>query len=219
MRSIKNSSPVICQDFAVCLIPPNRGDRSDPYSPRGAQYHDSGLNIALFRKSLRMDEFNLSIRRMANIFQCAILEQRDVPEFLWESEDAQTVERLSRTQLLPLMERFQVITTNVCDFDKWEGAPDVWPWEWPQHPNYILPGETQCDLCGEKACNCITNILPRHLPRTDVEDGRILRAVAVEGVLAYRKDQVLGELTGEFVPLGSNHDCWSIDFLRPSTGQ
>jgi hypothetical protein len=34
-------------------------------------------------------------------------------------------------------------------------------------------------------------------------------------VLAYRKDQILGELTGEFVPLGSNYDCWSIDFLRP----
>jgi hypothetical protein len=207
----------ICQDFAVCLIPPNRGDRSEQRSPRGAQYQDSELNIALFRKSLRMDEFNLSIRRMANIFQCAILEQRDVPEFLWESEDAQTMERLSQTQLLPLMEQFRVITTNVCDFDKWDGAPDIWPWEWPQVPNLVPPADTQCDLCGENTCDCITNIWLPNLPRTEVEepDGRVLRAVAAEGVLAYRKGQILGELTGEFVPLGSYHECWSIDFLRP----
>ncbi|KAK4107060.1 hypothetical protein N656DRAFT_561513 [Canariomyces notabilis] len=94
---------IVCQDFAVCLIPPNR-DQSDSRSPKGVQYQDSGLDIALFRKSLQTDEFNLSIRRMANTFQRAILEQRDVPEFLWESEDAQTLERLSPKQLLPLME-------------------------------------------------------------------------------------------------------------------
>ena len=206
----------ICDSFdgLLCLIPSNRWDgESLQISGRVCQ-ELSDKDLGLLHSLLKSNEFVQLMCAMGKTFQASIWSNVDVPEFKWESEDPQTIARLHVKDLAAFMEEFPSAETAEFEVGKYDWPkPDCWRWDWPQSPAWVDPSETQCDLCKEEKCNCIITCLPENKPRITNEGGKG-QGVRVVG-MAYRKDQILGELGGEFAPLHTYHNGWPIEFRRP----
>ncbi len=200
-------------DGLLCLIPPNRYDREAPQRISGHTYYDLNRHdIEQFHSLLGSDEFT-SLHRMGNTLQMSILQNVEVPEFKWESEDPLKIARLSIKELAPFMEEFPLIKESVWNFEKYDWPkPDCWLWGWPKHPGWIPPSDTQCDLCKKSECNCIVSCVPEIQPRLTNELGK---GQGVRAVDVYEKGQILGELLGEFVPLDTFNNGWPMEFRRP----
>lgn len=118
---------------------------------------------------------------------------------------------------MPFMDIFEVMeneyTPEGFDWPK----PDGWLEDWPQHPMWVPPSDSQCNLCNlctkDQACDCITTCVPRNKPRITYE-GEKGQGVRVIGS-TYVRDQLLGEWRGAVIPLDTQHDGWPIDFIRP----
>lgn len=78
-------------------------------------------------------------------------------------------------------------------------------------PTYIEPHLQQCDLCTKSLCKCIVDKV-----RSDVPD--IVPAGSMgEGVRSnttYEEGDLLGELVGELVPIGTFEDGWACEMAR-----
>ncbi len=122
-------------------------------------------------------------------------------------------------RLIPLIEEFPTKTANVYEPRKYTWPkPDAWHWDWPQNPMSIAPGHRKCDLCdGKGSCNCITTCLPEITPRimSEARKGQGARAIGI----SYVKDQILGELVGELVPLDTHYNGRAFEVMRPDLGE
>ncbi|CZT53511.1 uncharacterized protein RSE6_15126 [Rhynchosporium secalis] len=156
----------------------------------------------------------MPLSQIGKILQTSIWQKVEVPEFAWESEDPLELDRLSAKDLAPFMKEFHLIEENEVAKYEWP-KPDCWPWEWPRSPSWVPSSDTRCDLCDQEDCTCIVSCLPQTRPRISNELGK---GQGVRAVGIYRKDQILGELLGEFVPLDTFNDGWAMEFRRPDLG-
>ena len=203
----------LCGNFdgLLCLIPPNREDREATQRISGRIYYElSQHDIQQFHSLLSSDQ-SMPLSRIGNTLQMSIWQNTEIPEFEWESEDPQELDRLSAKELAPFMREFHLIGENEVAKYEWP-KPDCWPWAWPRSPSWLPPSDPRCDLCSEGDCNCIFSCLPQTRPRISNEPGK---GQGVRAVGIYRKDQILGELLGEFVPLDTFNDGWAMEFRRP----
>ena len=170
--------------------------------------------IKAFHTYLNSNEFFKLLCQMGRSFQESIWSNMEVPEFRWESEDMQRISRLSIRQLAPFTEKFTTITVNAWDPDKYDWLKlDVWPWSWPQAPDWIHPSDVQCGQCSEGKCDCITRCFPQNHPLI-TNEGSKGQGLRVFGE-TYRKGQFIDQLLGEFAPLETHHDGWATEFCRP----
>ncbi|KAH7378956.1 hypothetical protein BKA64DRAFT_585213 [Cadophora sp. MPI-SDFR-AT-0126] len=206
----------LCGNFdgLLCLIPPNREDRGATQRISGRTYYELNQHDIQQLHSLLGPGRSMPLFQIGNTLQMSIWQNMEVPEFEWESEDPLELDRLSAKELAPFMKEFHLIEENEVARYEWP-KPDCWPWEWPKSPSWVSPSDTRCNLCDEGDCSCIVSRLPQTRPRISNElgKGQGIRAVGI-----YKKGQILGELLGEFVPLDTFNDGWSIEFRRPDLG-
>ncbi|KAL2020204.1 hypothetical protein VTK56DRAFT_8630 [Thermocarpiscus australiensis] len=188
-------------DGLLCLIPPDA----------------DCLDLALFKDQLARfhseldNDFVRKLCAMGNLLQKSIWDYLELPEFIWETT---TTTWLSADQLSPLLAPFRLIKSNYFDPNSgyyWP-KPAGWQWDWPTDPTSVIPGDQPCALCpSRRPCRCIETKVPR-VPRisTDGSKGPGVRAVG-----PHRANDILGELVGELVPVGTHAADWTMELRRP----
>ncbi|KAJ9137751.1 hypothetical protein NKR23_g9011 [Pleurostoma richardsiae] len=147
----------------------------------------------------------------------------DDVEFRWES-DNEIPDAKEEEEMLRLLEPFPFTPENIYEpsrYPDWP-RPPVWPetWPWPADPTWIPNAYLQCNLCGKEGCRCVETAFPKRKPRIKRygrygQRGLGLQAVAEQaGEIAYKEGDLIGQLTGELVPLDSDDDTWTTDFAR-----
>jgi hypothetical protein len=174
------------------------------------------LDLALFKDEvvrLHAELDNDFVRRLCAvgaILQKSIWECLELPEFIWESMNTTwlPLERIS-----PLLAPFRLLRSNYYDATTgfyWP-RPAGWTWQWPADPSMTKPGDKPCSLCSRKSCRCAQRKIPQ-IPRI-IDDGS--RGLGVRSVGPHRANDILGELVGELVPLGSCAGDWTMALHRP----
>ncbi|KAF2175329.1 hypothetical protein K469DRAFT_684017 [Zopfia rhizophila CBS 207.26] len=136
-------------------------------------------------------------------------------EFQCESSQVSSL-MCTEDDLLSFLEPVQYPETNFYQpVDGWL-KPRNWQWDWPMDPTWTPP-DYECDLCQATQCDCISN-LPKNCYRIIQygAKGRGIQARAsYQGGLTFRKDEYIGELTGELVPPETYNNGMALDFHRP----
>jgi hypothetical protein len=174
------------------------------------------LDLALFKDEvarLHAELDNDFVRRLCAvgaILQKSIWENLELPEFIWES---MTTTWLPLDRISPLLALFRLLKSNYYDPTSgfyWP-RPAGWTWQWPADPSMTKPGDSACSLCARKSCRCAQRKVPQ-IPRIS-DDGS--RGPGVRSVGPHRANEILGELVGELVPLGSCAADWTMALHRP----
>ncbi|VBB73629.1 Putative protein of unknown function [Podospora comata] len=187
----------------LCVIPP------DPAFQQLALFQDQ---VLMFHHQLN-DPFLRAMCAVGKTLQGCIWESRELPAFVFESEDTIA---LSTEELGPMLKQYKYITANVFN----PHAPYEWPkpvgwkasWQWPADPTAVLH-EKWCNVCKKKkSCRCHARFVPA-IPRVSI-DGSKGSGVRVMGM--FRANDIIGEMLGELVPPGAipNRE-WTMEFRRP----
>ena len=177
-------------------------------------------DLATFHRLLD-HPYTKSICAAGKAFQESLIGTANDVEFMWEGREP-SLDTVSEENLLRWLKPFPSTSEDIYEPDKYPHwpRPAGWPemWQWPVDPMSLPTGtdETPCDLCSETACPCI-DIINQVKPRIKDygEKGRGLQARArVAGQLAYQKGDLIGQITGELVPLGWQHDGWTLEVVR-----
>ncbi|KAL1837353.1 hypothetical protein VTJ49DRAFT_3964 [Mycothermus thermophilus] len=194
------------RDGLLCLIPP------------GVDWLDLAVfrdEVARFHAGLDNDAFIAKLCGVGETLQRSIWRCLELPEFVFESASTTW---LRVEEILPLLEPFRLIKSNVWDPKTAEGAswprPAGWDWEWPSDPSVVRPGDVQCSFCPRKSCRCIDLKTPQ-VPR--ISDDRS-KGPGIRSLGTHHKHQILGELIGELVPPGSRPGEWTLPLRRPDLG-
>ncbi|KAK0669529.1 hypothetical protein QBC41DRAFT_106185 [Cercophora samala] len=190
-------------DGFLCLVPP------DPVFQQLALFQDK---VVMFHHQFN-DPFLRAMCAVGKTLQSCIWESRELPEFVFESEDTIA---LSTEELAPMLKQYKYITANVFS----PHAPFPWPkpvgwkssWLWPVDPTMVY-SEKWCNVCKKKkSCRCYARFVP-DVPRVSI-DGSKGSGVRVMGM--FRANDVIGEMLGELVPPGAipNRE-WTMEFRRP----
>jgi hypothetical protein len=123
--------------------------------------------------------------------------------------------------LLAYLQLYPSKAENTYEKDRYPDwpRPDGWSEErdWPIDPTSLNSNERQCELCSETTCSCI-NTAQRTMPRIKDYGGekkRGLQAVAERpGQIAYKEGDIVGQYTGELMPLGTKRDGWALAMWR-----
>ncbi|KAL2144450.1 hypothetical protein VTI28DRAFT_9098 [Corynascus sepedonium] len=153
------------------------------------------------------------VRRLCSvgaILQKYIWECLELPEFIWESMNTTW---LPLAQISPLLAPFRLLKQNHYNSKSgyhWP-RPVGWNWDWPIDPSLVKPGDKLCSLCPRKNCRCAEVKIPQ-IPRIsdDASKGPGIRSVGT-----HKANDILGELVGELVPLGSCASHWTMPLRRP----
>ncbi|KAJ3540807.1 hypothetical protein NM208_g4900 [Fusarium decemcellulare] len=164
----------------------------------------------------------------AAAFQEMVMGVRDDAEFTWEKNQPELDKwegSLPENDLLSLLQPHP--SCEDCLFDKKDFAdssrPPGWPedWAWPAHPLSIPPSQRQCDLCDDDpGCTCRqSKVIAARKPRVKSygKQGIGLQAIAFkEGDLAYRKGDIIGQLTGRLIPAETHphNSLWVVEMRR-----
>lgn len=179
---------------------------------------------AMFRQILDSNHQNYtkSLCSAGNAFLDALNRTAEDMDFRLESGNFDPY-NVSEERLLKSLEQFPTITENEYVKDKYPDwrVPVEWPEQyrhkWPIDPTALLDASSRrCDLCMERSCSCISNY-QRPMPRIKnyEGEGRGLQAVANgPGQIAYKKNEIIGELAGELVPLGTYQDGRTLELVR-----
>jgi len=187
-------------DGLLCLIPPD----------------SDCLNLALYKNEVARFHAMLDndfVRRLCgagNILQTSIWRCFELPEFIWES---MMTTWLPLDRIIPLLEPFRLLKSNYYDANSgfyWP-RPAGWTWDWPTHPSAVRPGDKACSLCPRKTCRCAEIKIPQ-VPR--ISDDRS-KGPGVRSVGHHKTNDILGELVGELVPVGSCAGDWTMALRRP----
>ncbi|KAF2651036.1 SET domain-containing protein [Lophiostoma macrostomum CBS 122681] len=133
------------------------------------------------------------------------------------SQVANAVAHLSAEALIQFLRPVIYSWENLWNYGgPWPRPPD-WEGEWPMDPT-LAPG-LPCDLCeATDPCLCLINCLPIDRYRI-IETSRIGRGIIAHaqapGEVAFRKNAIIGELTGELVPLDTYADGLVMNIHRP----
>ncbi|KAK4177525.1 hypothetical protein QBC36DRAFT_289451 [Triangularia setosa] len=190
-------------DGLLCLIPP------DPGFQQLALFQDQ---VLMFHHQFD-DPFLRDMCAVGKTLQASIWENRELPDFIFESEDTIA---LSTEELTPMLKQYKLIKENVFS----PHAPFFWPkpagwkasWQWPADPTTVFY-DRWCNVCKKKkSCRCYARFVP-DIPRVSI-DGSKGSGVRVMGT--FRAGDIIGELLGELVPPGTipNRE-WTMEFRRP----
>ncbi|GAB1312117.1 Lysine-specific demethylase 4E [Madurella fahalii] len=198
-------------DGLLCLMPPQETDclELSLFKDKVTRLHQ-GLDTEFVRKMCAM----------GSILQKAIWDYLELPEFVWESA---TTTWLLPDQILPLLAPFRLIKSNYFDYKCYYWPkPARWRWGWPMDPSLVMLGDQPCSLCtsrgdnnaknnNHKPCRCIDTKVPR-IPR--ISDDRS-KGTGIRALGSHRANDMLGELVGELVPLGTFGGDWTMELRRP----
>lgn len=187
-------------DGLLCLLPPEM----------------DCIHLALFKDDLAAfhSELNTSfVRRLCAVgstLQRSIWECLELPEFVWESA-ATTWLRVD--EISPLLAPFRMLKANHYDSNCWGNWPQParWRWIWPVDPSVVIPDDSPCEFCPGKSCYCIGFKVPQ-VPRIS-DDGS--KGPGIRSLGSHRANDILGELVGELLPLGSCRGDWMMVLRRP----
>ncbi|TPX14842.1 uncharacterized protein E0L32_004951 [Thyridium curvatum] len=224
LRRNGNRWKTICRPYQglQCLVP--FSSKGHPFGVSQTDYmnlvgtENSEEEIQAFH-ALLDNEFFINLCSAAASFQKAMLYESDDVEFMWESSKRRRRAKTAAAALLEL-QPFPTLNENMYDAENFKGTspPDGWPeeWSWPVDPTHLYSGR-HCDLCDQDECRCVDSVSqPRPRIKYYGAKGRGLQAVAsTEGETAYRKDDIIGYLNGEILPVGTRADVWTLDFARP----
>jgi JmjC domain, hydroxylase/SET domain len=176
-------------------------------------------DLKIFHQLLKSD-YTTSICSAGKAFQNALNSEATDADFLWEGSSV-PVHTLSEERLLASLQLYPSNNENIYDKDKYPDwpRPTDWPkeWDWLIDPTSLNPNERQCEMCFETTCCCI-DTAQRTMPRIKDYGGkkkRGLQAVAERpGQIAYKKGDIIGQYTGELVPLGTKCDGWALELWR-----
>jgi hypothetical protein len=179
----------------------------------------TGGDLKMFHQLLKSD-YTTAISSAGKAFQDALDCEATEADFLWEGSSV-PVHTLSEEKLLASLQLYPSKAENTYEKDSYPDwpRPNGWPkeWDWPIDPTCLNPNERQCELCSEATCSCV-NTVQRTMPRIKDYGGtkkRGLQAVAERpGQIAYKKGDIIGQYTGELVPLGTKRDGWALDMWR-----
>ncbi|KAM7205646.1 hypothetical protein V8F33_000972 [Rhypophila sp. PSN 637] len=205
----------ICGDYegVLCLMAPDIPDTQFTelalYQSRIATFH-SQLDIPFVRR----------LCEMGKILEKAIWSDLELPEFMWEA--ALDTDYASLHEVFPLLGRFKSIRQNQFDRGKYHWPkPICWNWAWPVDPTSLSPRDKRfCDQCNittakgsKNPCRCFEIHVPS-IPRIS-DDGT--KGEGIRSLGSYKAGNLLGELVGVLVPLGTYSDTteWTILFRRP----
>lgn len=208
----------ICDEGLLCFIPLTvlHDLNVSPTEYRELKSED----IAMLRQLLDND-YARSISKVGKHFLEILMGEDDV-EFRWESEHI-AVDDLSEEEMLYYLQPVSTTPENIYDpvkYSHWP-RPAIWPekWSWPADPTRISPGQKQCDFCTRKrACKCLHEIFPTLTPlikRYDDKGLGLEASASQPGHVAYKKDEVIGQLAGEIAPHDTYNDHWTVDLVRP----
>ncbi|KAK4189167.1 hypothetical protein QBC35DRAFT_514199 [Podospora australis] len=187
------------------------------FVPSGASYWELAVfqdRVHLFHSQLE-SEFVRKMCDVGRMFQNAVWDNLELPEFVFESVDTA---KLDTTQILPTLQQYKTIKENVYHMHNayfWP-RPSFWPhiWYWPVDPTAVPPNKRHCDTCKKKsACRCHERDIP-DVPRVVVHGDRDL---GVRTVGVYTEGAILGELVGELVPAGILPNEWTLEVRRPDS--
>ncbi|KAK3331080.1 hypothetical protein B0H66DRAFT_466016 [Apodospora peruviana] len=181
--------------------------------------------LALFQSTLSYFHSQLDIPfvwklcEMGKALEKAIWGDLLLPEYIWEAVDTRN---LSLNQVFPLLGRFRFIKKNQFDLERYFWSrPPGWNWNWPVDPTSLSPYDSQhCGQCNmttitaaRTPCRCFWDKVP-DIQRVS-EDGS--KGCGIRAVGIYKSADMLGELVGEIVPLGtySSMGDWTMEFRRP----
>jgi len=204
----------ICGKYegVLCLMAPDIPDTQFTelalFQSRIATFH-SQLDIPFVRR----------LCEMGKVLEKAIWNDLILPEFIWEAVDTNY---LSLDEVSSLLGRFRSVKANQFDPKRYLWPkPPRWNWKWPADPTSLSTRDKKyCGLCnitsakGSKSpCACFEAHVPS-IPRIS-DDGS--KGCGVRAVGMYSAGDLLGELLGELVPLGTYQSTadWTIQFRRP----
>ncbi|KAF2191926.1 hypothetical protein K469DRAFT_555183 [Zopfia rhizophila CBS 207.26] len=207
----------ICGEFGLgllCLI---------PFTPEEPCYISQDFCHKLVEDDI--DAFHVLVEekrqfidrlcKFGTLMQDMLLKDQNI-EFQCESSQVSPLIRYTEDDLLSFLEPVQHLEMNFYEpVDGWL-KPRNWQWDWPMDPTWTPPDYT-CDLCQATQCDCISN-LPKNCYRIIQygAKGRGIQARASsQGGLAFRKNEYIGELTGELVPPETYNNGMVLDFYRP----
>lgn len=182
------------------------------------------VDMAMFHQLLDSEhgKYTKSLCSVGGAFLKALHSTEVDVDFAWEGNNIEP-SKLSEALLFASLQPFPSIEENDYvkeSFPEWPVPPE-WPEQhrckWPVDPTALLDsGCRPCELCFEDVCQCIRSHR-RPMPRIKDygTEGRGLQAVADgPGQIAYKTNDIIGEITGEVVPLGTYNDGRTLELVR-----
>jgi len=175
------------------------------------------FELALFKDQVSQFHASLDtelVRRMCAVgstLQRAIWDCLELPEFVFETT---ATTWLSIEQISPFLVPFRLIRSNHYNEQRWHRwpKPPSWPATWPVDPTIVFPNDQPCELCtASKTCRCIGYKIPR-IPRISDDKSK---GPGIRSVGPHRANDILGELVGELMPVGTQAAQWTMELCRP----
>lgn len=187
----------------LCLLP------SEPAYPSLIKLADllrlDSASVASLRASLESDPYTRHLLDVGRKLIDAIWDGRDIPECKWEGTTSASI---CESRMEQGLDRIAFYDLAECTYDPGKfvntPAPDGWHGEWPTNP---MVGDG-CWECNEPGCCCHENLSSARIPRNlrirsggSKWHGIFVQAPA--GKVAFKRHDILGELTGELEPPGT----------------
>uniref|UniRef100_A0A8H7NQ77 SET domain-containing protein n=1 Tax=Bionectria ochroleuca TaxID=29856 RepID=A0A8H7NQ77_BIOOC len=203
----------ICREH-VGLLSLIRLKAEAPYGVSASDYLSmKGGELDRFAQMID-DPFVTDLATAAAAFQDMVLGTRHDAVFVWEKSQ-------------PQLHTWESYMTEATLLDMRDFAhapkPPCWleDWAWPMDPPGIPLPHKQCDLCVDASGCCYrrTKVNAARKPQIKSfgKQGIGLQALAThEGDLAYRKGEIIGQLTGRLVPRDSHpyNSLWIVEMRR-----
>jgi len=168
--------------------------------------------VVQFRQLLENRAMRLLVR-MGKVFQCAVRDVRDPPEFMWEN--LESINDISFERFETVLQVHNTLVKKnhyyVHQFPGWVQPPGWRGHVWPSDPLAVFPGDKNCDTCTRKTCCCLKKMIPDPPPVVVGGPG----GEGVRAIGSLPSGQVLGELLGELAPIGSHPGEWTLVVSRP----
>jgi len=187
--------------------------------PLNTDLSDLGMfreEVNRFHDRLASNIFVAALDVVGKQLATAIWEGKELTEFVWENYNTNA---LDPAEILPLLQPYASIPERNNCFSKTDflSAPKPQHWseifpDWPSDPSAVRNGERYCSFCKRKQlCQCSLKRMP-DVPRVEI-DGT--KGLGIRSRGEHKKGEILGELLGELVPVGSHPNEWTFELRRP----
>ena len=179
------------------------------------------LDLAMFQEQVSRLHSQLSgqfmngLAQVGRTLQRAIWDRMELAEFVWEGYDTSM---LTPKELEPLLATYHILTTKRNHYSIKEFAnafrPPGWPEKhpWPVDPTAVRDGERFCNYCKRKrGCQCVKKQIP-DVPRIAIDGPK---GAGIRSIGTHKQNEVLGELLGDLIAIGSRPNDWTFEVRRP----
>lgn len=186
----------------LCFI---LSDKHNPFHVSAAMYRNMNDHELRVFHNLLADDYTQAICTAGKAFQQS-LGARD-SSFAWEtSKLTNPLYKLPENDMLSYIKPIPLLPEDkhcAAEFPDW---PD---------PTLIPPTQKQCDFCSSHSCDCYVSNAPKTRPRIMTYPGKGLglQASSAElGTVVYRRNELIGFLTGKLVPPGTLDNDRVVEF-------